>query len=102
MTFAGVLPSLEVRFPVSPHLVLIATWVDLPDIEAPVEGGEADAVLQPERLHNREAERQWFCLPGSSVPAAIGLLRPLSAQLFPATMPPRLARRAAVARGPSS
>lgn len=79
----GLLETLEVRVPISPHQALFMTWHDAPDSdERRIEGNEHQAAaLNAFTIAN--CDRQWFHLPGTSPPVARGRLGPLSPQLLP-------------------
>jgi Protein of unknown function (DUF4238) len=73
----GPLESLEIHVPLSPHLLLLMTWADKPDIPDPV---DADAIFAGEAnaLTIAQADKQWMHKLGSEPPVARGVIRPLS------------------------
>jgi hypothetical protein len=80
-TGAGVLPTMEMRVPLSPHLVLLATWRDAFD--------EPRALDAPNHLAStlngftiEQADRQWFHHPDRIAFASTGQLWPWSVELF--------------------
>jgi hypothetical protein len=83
MTIKGVLTSLEVRFPISPQLALVATWLDLPDPEAPVIAGIRALASNLNTFTIGQAEKQWFHQPGAVTPRTAGRLVPLSSLIHP-------------------
>jgi len=79
---SGLLHTLEIRFPISPELVLLMTWLDDCDTLMPLRGTR-DHAANVNAFTVAEAERQWFHMPGSSPPIASGRLLPISPSLIP-------------------
>lgn len=73
----GPLNALEVRAPLSPHLVVLMTWADEPDISGPVEAPPVYAA-ETNKLVIAQADKQWMHRLGSEPPVAAGPIRPLS------------------------
>jgi hypothetical protein len=77
----GVLPTLEVRFPLSPRLLLLMTW------RAPTDGrplaGRFQHALNANAWMRCQASPQWFVSPATKPRFASGRTRPLSLELFP-------------------
>lgn len=79
----GLMPTLELRIPLSPKLALLLTWADLPD--------DQDSRIKANRQHAgslnaftvAQADRQWFHLPDKSPPVQSGQLLPLSPLFVP-------------------
>ena len=79
---AGLLPTLEVRLPLSPHLALLMTWVDDPDTVQPHRGRKHHA-KSLNAFTVAQADKQWFHRPGVSPPLTTGgRLLALSPQFF--------------------
>ena len=96
----GVLPTLEVRLPVNPHLGLLMTWLDAEDPVEPIRGSREHA-KNFNAFTIAQAEKQWFHLPGSKPPLVDGRLAPLSTQLVPgygAAVAHQSRRRAEISR----
>ena len=78
---AGILPTLEVRLPVSAHAALLMTCIPEPDPPAHV-AGKRQHLRNLNAFTIAEAERQWFHCPRVSPPTIDGILAPLSSQLY--------------------
>jgi hypothetical protein len=79
---AGMLKTLEVRLPLSPHVALLMSWLPRPDPDSPVAG----ARHHPRNINAftvAEAEKQWFCLPDTNPPVGAGAFLPISGDLYP-------------------
>lgn len=76
---AGLLPTLEVRVPLSPHLALLMTW--RPADEPNVVQGRAHHAKNINAFTVAQAERQWFHQPGTSPPLAGGRLLAISPEI---------------------
>jgi hypothetical protein len=79
----GVLETLEVRVPISPHQAILMTWNDDPDEETSPLRGRRDHAANLNAFTVAQADLQWFHQPGAPAPLACGRLLPLSIQLFP-------------------
>ena len=73
----GPLEALEVQVPLSPHLVLLMTWVDQPDLQEPVDA-PAPYAAETNALVIAQADKQWMHRLGAEPPIADGRVRPLS------------------------
>jgi hypothetical protein len=73
----GPLESLEVRVPLSPHLLLLMTWADDEDVVEPLDASLAYAA-ETNALVIAQADRQWMHQLGLEPPVAVGMIRPLS------------------------
>lgn len=80
---AGLLPTLEVRLPLSPRLALLLTWSDEPDGEEPIHRGSKHHAKNFNAFTVAHAERQWFHLPEASPALGAGKWLPLSLELIP-------------------
>lgn len=69
--------ALEVRVPLTPHLILLMTWVDEPDVFEPADTPAVYAA-ESNALVIAQADKQWMHRPGSEPPVALGRIRPLS------------------------
>jgi Protein of unknown function (DUF4238) len=77
----GLLPTLEARFPLSPHLCLLMTWRGLPDEPNALPGSRTDAD-NINAFTRAQATPQWFHLPGVEVPLGSGEMGPLAPALL--------------------
>jgi hypothetical protein len=96
----GPLQALEVRVPLSPHLVLLATWADEPDVVNAVDAAEPYAA-ETNALVIAQADKQWMHRLGAEPPVAVGPIRPLSRAFedrYTAATVQASQRRAATAR----
>jgi hypothetical protein len=73
----GPLEALELRVPLSPHLVLLMTWADEPDPPDPAAADEIHAAAT-NALVIAQADKQWMHRVGGEPPVAAGVIRPLS------------------------
>jgi hypothetical protein len=79
----GLLDTLEVRVPVGPQHAILMTWIDLNDTEPVLLRGARHHAAGLNAFTTKQADPQWFCLPGTSPPIASGgALLPLSPQLL--------------------
>lgn len=69
--------ALEIRVPLSPHLILLMTWADDEDVLDPVAAATAHAA-DTNALVIAQADKQWMHQPGLEPPVTTGILRPLS------------------------
>jgi hypothetical protein len=79
----GLTNTLEARFPISSTYALLMTWRDKPDTDSAVVEGDKEAAANLNALTVAEAEHQWFHLPSTTPPQAVGQLLPLSPRLLP-------------------
>jgi len=81
----GPVNALEIRVPLSPHLILLMTWDDLSDIPAPLPMPTPTLLAaDTNSLVIAQADKQWMHEPGSEPPVATRLLHPISSALDPA------------------
>lgn len=83
LSIEGQQNSLEVRYPVSPHLALVMSWLDEPNEEEPVIGGNRQQACNLNTLTIAQTDEQWFHMLGTSPPTTTGHLLPLSPQIHP-------------------
>jgi uncharacterized protein DUF4238 len=79
---AGLVKTLEARFPVSSQHALLMTWSDGPDDYAPILVGSKEAAANINAFTVAEAEHQWFHKPGCPAPRGTGKLLPLGPRLL--------------------
>lgn len=88
MPRTGFLETAEIRFPVSPSLTLLLTWLPAPD-QAAVLKGEYRHAADVNRSTHAQADKDWFYRPGSprppriSAPLISGACEPISYELVP-------------------
>lgn len=78
----GLLPTLEVRFPVSPRSALLLTWMDAFDDDAPVLRAPPSAARNINACTRAQAAQQWFFKPSAEPGIARGNLPPVSLMLI--------------------
>lgn len=78
----GPLSALEIRVPLSPHLIVLMTWDDLSDVPQPIDVTPAFA-SETNALVVAQADKQWMHHPDGEPPIADHLLRPISEALDP-------------------
>lgn len=78
----GPLSALEIRVPLSSHLILLMTWDDISDIEVPLNAPPHYA-SETNALVIAQAHKQWMHRPGAEPPIARHRLRPIAEALEP-------------------
>jgi hypothetical protein len=89
----GAMNALEVRAPLSPHLAVLMTWSDGPDVTQRVEAAGSDAE-ELNAMVIAQADRQWMHRVGVEPPSARGRLLPLSRRFVPGYTAAHLTRSA--------
>lgn len=77
----GILQCSEIRLPLSPRHVVLMTWSDDADDEPARVRGTRSHAASVNAFTVKQADRQWFHLPGTSPPVATGRLVPIAADL---------------------
>jgi hypothetical protein len=77
----GLVETLEVRLPVTPYHAVLLTWSLDPSDEGCRVMGKSHHAGNINAFTIANADRDWFHVPGGSVPRATGYLRPISTEL---------------------
>jgi hypothetical protein len=78
----GLVETLEVRLPVTPHHAVLLSWSLDPSDEGGRVAGKSHHASNINAFTVANADRDWCHVPGDSVPRATGLLRPISTELL--------------------
>jgi uncharacterized protein DUF4238 len=78
---AGLLNAREAWVPLSPTSVILMAWLDEPE-DRPAMRGHRHHARAINSFTIANAEKQWFCLPGSRPTTTTGALLPLSSELL--------------------
>jgi Protein of unknown function (DUF4238) len=79
----GVIPTIEIRAPITPSQLILMTWADLADREAARCLGRRHHAGSINAFTIAQSDRQWFHQPGANPPCSSGSLCPVAPELVP-------------------